>query len=54
MMNSIGINGPGPFGYKRVTKTQNFFTKEQANDVGKIILLDFMMKMGCGGNQMRE
>ena len=54
MMNSVGVNDPGPFGYKRETKTPNFFIKEQVNSGGKIILVEFMMKIGCGSNQMKE
>lgn len=48
MMNSIGVNGPGPFGYKQETKTPNFIIKKQVNDGGKIILVEFMIEMGCG------
>lgn len=34
-------------------KNTKFFIKEQVNGGGKIILVEFMIMIGCGGNRMR-
>ena len=52
-MNFIGTKGLGPFGYRREQK-HNFFIREQVNRGGKIILVVFLIMMGCGGTLKGE